>query len=191
MGGTGPYRPVAVGTTTADTRVGGSHTGSRPHGCDIARSLEADLRAGFLQLRLGLLLAHLLTQRRRCVFDNFLGFLKANTTETAETGGKNLANDPDRKFVTTPRGTTFDVPGDWPSRPANNNKGIVFQDPKATTENANSIRIMEPNKKNPDGYFKFYNEAGQPLDVNGKPGAPSATHIPENYRGEIKGWPTP
>jgi hypothetical protein len=30
----------------------------------------------------------------------------------------------------------------------------------------------------PNGYVRFYNEHGQPVGLNGKPGPNSATHIP-------------
>jgi hypothetical protein len=81
------------------------------------------------------------------------------------------------------------VPAGWAPRTADNGKGIVYQRPGATG-NADSIRIMEPTAKYPDGYFRYYNSHGQPLDVNGKPGPQSATHIPEKYLGRIPGWPT-
>lgn len=93
-------------------------------------------------------------------------------------------------FVGTPRGTTFDIPEGYVGREADNGKGIVFQDPSAPG-NAGSIRIMEPTDQYPNGYFRYYNNEGngQALDVNGKPGPPSATHIPENYIGPVLGWP--
>jgi hypothetical protein len=93
-----------------------------------------------------------------------------------------------RQFVTTPRGTTFDIPAGWQSRTADNGKGIVFQRPGAVG-NADSIRIMEPNAQYPNGRFMHYNSSGQPLDINGKPGPKSATHIPEDFAGKIKDWP--
>lgn len=91
-------------------------------------------------------------------------------------------------LVTTPRGTTFDIPGGWTSRPADNGKGIVWQRPGATG-NADSIRLMEPTSRYPNGYFRHYNSQGQPLDIHGRPGPNSATHIPEDFRGMIEGWP--
>lgn len=95
---------------------------------------------------------------------------------------------PPRKFVTTPRGTTFQIPGSWPSRPANNDRGIVYQRPGAMGD-AHSIRIMDPTPRHPNGYYVYYNKYGQPLDVNGKPGSPDATHISEDFKGVTKGWP--
>lgn len=95
---------------------------------------------------------------------------------------------PPRQFVTTPRGTTFPIPGGWQSRPADNGKGIVFQRPGATG-NRDSIRIMEPTPDYPNGYYRYYDHSNQPLDVNGKPGSKDATHISEDYKGVSKSWP--
>lgn len=65
---------------------------------------------------------------------------------------------------------------------------MTYQRPGAVG-NADSIRVMEPTRKYSGGYFRYYNEHGQPLDVHGKPGPPSATHIPEEYIGRIPEWP--
>lgn len=48
---------------------------------------------------------------------------------------------------------------------------------------------MEPTQRYPQGYFVYYNKYGQPLDVYGKPGPRSATHIPEDYQGPLPAWP--
>ena len=89
-----------------------------------------------------------------------------------------------RTFVTTSRGTTFDIPKGWVGREADNGVGIVYQRPEAPG-NAESIRIMEPTADYPNGYFRYYSSEGrgQPLDVNGKPGSPAATHDHEHYVG--------
>lgn len=92
------------------------------------------------------------------------------------------------RFVTTPRGTTFDIPKGWAAREADNGKGIVYQRPGATG-NADMVRIMEPTAKYPKGYFRYYNEHGQPLGANGKPGPQSATHHSEDFQGPLAGWP--
>ncbi len=94
-----------------------------------------------------------------------------------------------RQFVTTPRGTTFDIPPGWVSREANNGRGIVFQRSGASG-NADSIRIMEPTDRYPNGYFVYYDQHGFPLDVQGNSGVPrSEYHIPEDYQGPLPRWP--
>jgi hypothetical protein len=51
--------------------------------------------------------------------------------------------------------------------------------------NADMIRIMEPTAKYPNGYFRYCNEHGQPLDINRKPGPQSATHHPRTTGGSL------
>ena len=71
-------------------------------------------------------------------------------------------------------------------RVAENGKGEVWQNPEnvdappGTPKNANSVRIMEGTDRYPDGYVRFYNEQGQPLGLDGKPGANKSpdTHVP-------------
>jgi hypothetical protein len=46
---------------------------------------------------------------------------------------------------------------------------------------------MDPTLDYPQGYLRYYNEYGQPLDINGKTGPESATHIPLDYPGQIPG----
>lgn len=93
-------------------------------------------------------------------------------------------------FATSGRGTTFDVPKGWVGRNANNDKGLFFQRPGSVGDQ-NSVRIMEPTQKYPDGYVRVYNSEGngQPVDVFGRPGPPSDTHISQLYRGPWPGWP--
>ncbi|HVL98143.1 MAG TPA: hypothetical protein VM324_02480, partial [Egibacteraceae bacterium] len=115
------------------------------------------------------------------------GTTAPNTTGLVD-DGVNVLPSSGKTFVGTPQGTVYDIPKGWASRPATSGKGIVFQRPGATG-NADMIRIMEPTSKYPSGYVRYTNEYGQPLDVLGKPGAASATHIPQNYQGPWPGWP--
>ena len=71
---------------------------------------------------------------------------------------------------------------------ADNGKGLVFQRGGATG-NADMIRIMEPTAKYQNGYARVYNAHGQSVDVLGKPGSASTTHIPQDYVGQWPGWP--
>ncbi len=90
-----------------------------------------------------------------------------------------------------PSGTEkFPIPEGWEVRPTDKENGWVFQKPGSTGD-ANSIRIMYPgaDPRYPDGYVRYYNQYGQPLDVNGKPGSKDETHIPLDYPGDIPGWP--
>lgn len=83
-----------------------------------------------------------------------------------------------------------EVPGDWVARTADNGKGVVWQKP-GSLGNADTIRVMEPTDRYPDGYVRFYNSHGQPVDLNGKPGPKSATHIsisPDGSFPKPQGW---
>lgn len=78
----------------------------------------------------------------------------------------------------------------WVSRPADNGKGTVYQRPGAQG-NADMVRVMNPTPNYPNGYVRFYNKHGQPVGLDGKPGPPSATHIPRNPDGSYpvpQGW---
>lgn len=56
--------------------------------------------------------------------------------------------------------------------------------------NRNSLqRVIAPTTDYPVDYVRRYDERKWPLDVLGNPGPPSATHIPQNYRGPWPGWP--
>jgi len=87
---------------------------------------------------------------------------------------------------------------DWEGRVADNGKGEVWQRPGAPN-NADSVRIMEPTDRYPNGYVRFYNEHGQPIGLDGKPNVPGGTkadnarhtHIPINPDGTYstpEGW---
>lgn len=82
------------------------------------------------------------------------------------------------------------VKAGWPSRVADDGKGTVWQAP-GSTGNANMLRVMEPTERYPNGYVRFYNEHGQPIGLNGKPGPRPDTHIPRNPDGSYElpeGW---
>lgn len=80
----------------------------------------------------------------------------------------------------------------WTSRPANTGKGTVWQKPGSVGD-ANSIRVMDPgaDPRYPNGYVKYTNQYNQPINLDGKPGSRSETHIPRNPDGSYpvpKGW---
>lgn len=82
------------------------------------------------------------------------------------------------------------VPGDWVARTADNGKGVVWQKP-GSVQNADSVRVMEPTARYPNGYVRFYNSGGHPVNLDGKPGPNSETHIAINPDGTYplpKGW---
>jgi hypothetical protein len=78
----------------------------------------------------------------------------------------------------------------WQGRTADNGKGWLWQEPGAPG-NANSLRVMDPTPRYPNGYTRFYNGEGngQPLGLDGKPGPNPATHIPRSASGGD--WPIP
>lgn len=78
----------------------------------------------------------------------------------------------------------------WTSRVADNGNGTVWQAP-GSTGNANTLRVMGPDGRYPNGYVRFYNEHGQPIGLDGKPGLRSDTHIPRGPDGWYElpeGW---
>ena len=85
------------------------------------------------------------------------------------------------------RGRPHGVKQDWNIRTSDNGKGTVFQSPDSTG-NANSLRIMNATPDYPNGYVRFYNDQGQSIGLDGKPGPNSETHIPRNTDGS---YPTP
>ena len=103
--------------------------------------------------------------------------------ETAAGGG--------RVFYGTPQGQLIEAPPGYQAVTAQNGNGLVLLPEGQTLGNNSSIiRWGEPSASNPDGYFRYYNSEGQPLNpATGQPGPNSATHIPPNYQGPLNGYP--
>ena len=83
------------------------------------------------------------------------------------------------------------IPQGWTSRPAAG-AGTVWQAP-GSSGNADMIRIMDPTDDYPNGYVRFHNAYGQPIDLTGRPGSRPDSHIPINPDGTFEvptGWPT-
>jgi len=85
-----------------------------------------------------------------------------------------------------PRG----VPSTWTVSRTSNGRGLIWQRP-GSLGNADTLRIMEPTDRYPNGYVRFYNRYGQPIGLDGKPGPRSRTHIPVREDGTYdipQGW---
>ena len=67
------------------------------------------------------------------------------------------------EIVVAPNGTAIRIPAGYVAEAAENGNGIVYR-PAGSTGDANTIRIMGPDKMNPNGYAKVFNSAGQPID---------------------------
>ncbi|BBH66684.1 hypothetical protein ACTI_33690 [Actinoplanes sp. OR16] len=103
-----------------------------------------------------------------------------------ETRGDSAASGAADSTAGSPAGVK---PG-WSSRPADNGQGAVYQKP-GSAGNADMVRVMDPKPGYPDGYVRFYNQHGQPIGLDGKPGPNSATHIPIRPDGTYpvpQGW---
>ena len=96
--------------------------------------------------------------------------LQGNTSLAGEFGGK-------MQYVSSPNGKTVAVPANYVPSRADNGNGVVYR-PPGSTGNANSIRIMGPTQRYPNGYVRYYNSSGQPVNSYGKPGPQSETHFP-------------
>ncbi|NUO36008.1 MAG: hypothetical protein HOQ27_13235 [Dermatophilaceae bacterium] len=112
------------------------------------------------------------------------------TEVDAPTVGRGRPGDP------LPDSARPDLAGsNWKGRVAKNGKGEVWQDPDFIgvkgNRNVNSMRIMEPTWRHPNGYVRFYNKHGQPIDIDGKPTGEDFTHLPIRADGTFdipKGW---
>jgi RHS repeat-associated protein len=96
-------------------------------------------------------------------------------------------------FVVTPRGVAYQIPKGWTSKVTENGRGIMFQRPGAKGD-ADSIRVMEPTARYPNGYSRVYNSKGQAVDSAGSPGnrlGREATHFPEDEIGDFPVLPVP
>jgi RHS repeat-associated protein len=71
----------------------------------------------------------------------------------------------------------YTIPGNYVAERQANDQGWVFRAP-GSSGNGNIIRIGEPNSQNPNGYVRYYNASGQPLNSLGKPGSDPDTHLP-------------
>ncbi|MPZ94019.1 MAG: hypothetical protein GEU96_03700 [Propionibacteriales bacterium] len=102
--------------------------------------------------------------------------------------------------LVVPPATAFDPdrppgakPG-WQSRIADDGKGRVWQDPESIgvgNGDENSMRVADPDARYTNGYVRFYNDYGQPIDLSGKPGTRESTHIARSADGSYlipKGW---
>jgi RHS repeat-associated protein len=104
----------------------------------------------------------------------------------AEAGSSTGAN-----FYVTPGGTSIAAPEGYVGVTAQNGNGLVLlPEGQALGDNANIIRYGDPTDLYPNGYFRYYNEYGQPVNpATGNPGPNSVTHIPEGYQGPLLGYP--
>jgi hypothetical protein len=92
-------------------------------------------------------------------------------------------------FIAPSRGPAVKVPEGYTARVADNGKGMVLQHPNAAG-NSGAVRIMDATPRYPNGYFRYYNEYGQPINpATGLPGPNSATHVPMNYEGPLLNFP--
>jgi hypothetical protein len=82
-----------------------------------------------------------------------------------------------------------DDPEGWTSEPSRTNKGIIFR-PPGSEGDANTIRIMEPTSRYPNGYVVIYNSEGQPVDYNLKSHTgPNETILRKTRKGPSRNCP--
>ena len=93
-----------------------------------------------------------------------------------------------KTWVSTGRGTVYDVPAGWTQRMADNDKGLVFQRLGAQ-DDRDLVRIMEPTQRYPDGYVRVHNSHNQPVTPLGKAEGRAATHISQLHQGPFPAWP--
>lgn len=59
------------------------------------------------------------------------------------------------------------------------------------TPEGHGVRSTNIGEGYPDGNVRFYNDRGEPIGLDGKPGGPEHTHIPKNPDGSYphpEGW---
>jgi hypothetical protein len=85
-------------------------------------------------------------------------------------------------FISTPSGSVIPIPKGYEAFVAESGEGIVFKPSNRNSlpnpRNGNSIRVMDPgaDPRYPNGYIRYYNQHGQPLDTSGMPGSQATSH---------------
>ena len=94
-------------------------------------------------------------------------------------------------FYTAPNGVTIKAPNGYAAVTGENGKGLVLL-PKgqSITNRANIVRYGEATARAPQGYFRYYNSLGQPINpLTGNPGSNALTHILPSFVGRLLGYP--